>query len=149
MITVIKKEMVRDVIREDLKRKLKDVQSDLKLLEDHLTYIDKNGIRRYRKINIFQRIFKPKEVKKINEQTKEYIKKCHKEEYLFDLFDILMKVEDDKIYRFYKRYDPSKLLEKQVEKIKQAKKLEELGFDLENDTEYLNERDIKIKVKKV
>ena len=118
MITVIKKEMVRDVIREDLKRKLKDVQSDLKLLEDHLTYIDKNGIRRYRKINIFQRIFKPKEVKKINEQTKEYIKKCHKEEYLFDLFDMLMKVEDDKIYRFYRRYDSKKILEKQVEKIK-------------------------------
>ena len=51
MITVIKKEMVRDVIREDLKRKLKDVQSDLKLLEEHLSYIDKNGIKRYRKIN--------------------------------------------------------------------------------------------------
>ena len=148
MITVIKEEMVRDVIREDLKRKLKDVQSDLKLLEEHLSYIDKNGIKRCRKINLFQKIFKPKEVMRLNEYTKEYIKKCHKEELLFDIFDVLMKVEEDKIYKFYKKYDSSKLLAKKVEKIKQANTLKELGFNLENAIEYLNERDIKIKVKK-
>ena len=148
MIKVIKEEMIRDIIRKDLIRKLKDVQSDLKVLEEYLSYIDKNGIKRYRKGNIIQKIFHPKEVIKLNEYMKEYVKKCYKEEYLYDLYDILMKVEDDKIYKFYKRYDSSKLLEKKVEKIKGANTLEELGFDFEKVTEYLNERDIKIKIKK-
>ena len=148
MIKVIKEEMIRDIIRKDLIRKLKDVQSDLKVLEEYLSYIDKNGIKRYRKGNIIQKIFHPKEVIKLNEYMKEYVKKCYKEEYLYDLYDILMKVEDDKIYKFYKRYDSSKLLEKKVEKIKGANTLEELGFDFEKVKEYLNEKDIKIKIKK-